>query len=162
MTPDATPTEEFPKLLDLALAEAKEGTQELVDKYQLASKPNFRIEPDRGRLAFGDIEFEMQVVGALDAAKGMWRWEWADGSLPREVGVASAHAKAFGEANEIDVLTAPSSPATEAECWRYAAFAARLIDWPAIYRAPLPSGLVLFVAFRPIQAGPAGSITITS
>lgn len=161
MTPEPTPTEEFPKLLDLALTEAKEGTQELVDKYQLATKPNFRIEPDRGRLAFGDAEFEMQVVGALDS-KGTWCWEWADGSLPREVGLAAAHAKAFGEANDIDVLTSPSSPATEVECWRYAAFAARLIDWPAIYRAPLPSGLILFVAFRPIQAGPAGSITITS
>ena len=129
---------------------------------KLADKPNFRIEPDRGRLAFGDVEFELQIVGALDAAKGMWRWEWADGSLPREVGVAAAHAKAFGEANEIDVLTSPSSPATEADCWRYAAFAARLIDWPAIYRAPLPSGLILFVAFRPIAAGAAGSITISA
>jgi hypothetical protein len=162
MTPDPTPTEEFPKLLDLALAEAKDGTQELVEKYQLTGRHSFRLEPDRGRLGFGDIEFELQVVGALDTAKGMWRWEWADGSLPREVGLAAAHAKAFGEANEIEVLTSPASPATEADCWRYAAFAARLIDWPAIYRAPLPSGLIVFVAFRPIHTGPAGSITISS
>lgn len=162
MTPESTPSSEFPKLLELALAEAKAGTQELVDQYQLAGKHSFRLEPDRGRLGFGDVEFELQVVGALDSAKGTWRWEWADGSLPKEVGVAAAHAKAFGEANEIDVLTSPASPATEAECWRYTAFAARLINWPAIYRAPLPSGLIVFVAFRPLQAGSAGSITISS
>ena len=114
------------------------------------------------RAIFGDVEFELQVVGAFDAPRGSWRWEWADVSLPREVGLAAAHAKAFGEANEIDVLTAPASRATEADCWRYAAFAARLIDWPAIYRAPLPSGLILFVAFRPLTAGGAGSITISA
>jgi hypothetical protein len=145
MTPESTPSSEFPKLLELALAEAKAGTQELVDQYQLAGKHSFRLEPDRGRLGFGT-----------------WRWEWADGSLPREVGLAAAHAKAFGEANEIDVLTSPASPATEADCWRFAAFAARLINWPAIYRAPLPSGLIVFVAFRPLQAGSAGSIKISS
>ena len=149
MTPTTAVTE-FPKLLDLALAEAQEGTRELVSKYQLDQIANVRLNLALGSLIFGDeASFDVQVVGSFDAASGFWRWAWGDPNVPRSLGLAAAHAKAFGKANEIVALTNSPNVATEADGWRWTAFAARLIEWPAIYRLPLDTGPLLFLAFRP-------------
>ena len=146
-----TAASEFPKLLDLALAEVQAGTKELISKYQLESFDKVRLDLAYGQLIFGDdLRFDIQVVGSFDAVSGVWRWGWSDPNVSRSIGLAAAHAKGFGKANEIVALTNSLNIATEEDSWRWTAFAARLIDWPAIYRLPLDTGPLLFLAFRPV------------
>lgn len=146
---EATPTSELPKLLDLAMAEMQASTAELVDQYFLQDAAEYRLDWNAGTLTFGDAVFDVQLVGGFDSQVGHWRWSWADPNLPRTVTLAAAHAHAFGKANDITSLTTATIPATENDCWKWAAFAGMLLKWPGIYRIPLQTGNIIFVAFRP-------------
>ena len=146
---DATPTSELPKLLNLAYAEARASTRDLMARYRLNEYADFNLDANAGTLTFGTMVFDVQFVGAFESHTKQWRWAWAEDFIHSSVNIAAIHAQEFGKANDIESLTTRVSPATEEECWKWTAFAARLAKWPGIYRVPLPNGMIVFVAFRP-------------
>lgn len=158
---EPTALDEFPNLLDLSLAEMQMSTRELVERHNLTSVSDYRLDTGRGTLTFGPLSFDAQFVGAFDPASKQWRWAWADPAIPKHLILPAEHAKAFGEANAIPALTTRTVPADEAGAWRWAAFAARLADWPGIYACPLPTGVIVFVAFRPQIVGTLGTISVS-
>jgi hypothetical protein len=158
---EPTAADELPKLLDLALAEVQAGTRELVERHNLTSAPGYHLDPAIGSLSFGKDTFDAQFVGAFDPASKQWRWAWADPAIPKHLLLPANHAKAFGETNGLSELTTATIPADETTAWRWAALAARLADWPGIYACPLPTGVTVFVAFRPQIVGTLGSISVS-
>ena len=149
-----TPTTEFPKLLDLALAEVQVNTRELVQKLQLASYAQWGLDEQNARLVFSNpganpLAIAMQVIGSYDPKQLVWRWAWSLGTLPTNALRAANATREWGQTQEIELLTTPSASADEADCWKLTAFAARLTGWPAMYRGQTESGF-LYLAF----AGP--------
>jgi hypothetical protein len=134
-----TPTDEFPKLLDLAMAEVQQNTRELVDRNSLAAFRQWAFDERTGRLSFqnpGVDEFVVpaQLLGFWNPADSRWQWAWSDSTLPPHAVRASAAARDWGAAHAVTLLTASTSSAEEPLAWKLAAFAARLTGWPAVYR----------------------------
>lgn len=144
------PATEFPKLLDLALAEIQDGTRALAGKYGLAGFAGFEIDERTARLTFVDgarrLGVPIQLLGWHRPDAPAWQWAWSDSTLPANLTRGAAEARGWGEANQIPALTQAEFGADEPACWKLAAFAARLSGWPAVYRCPVGERF-LFVAF---------------
>ena len=144
------PTTEFPKLLDLALAEIQASTGELIARHGLAGYAGFEIDEPDARLTFIDgprrLGVPVQFLGYFHAGESEWQWAWSDPSLSETVTRAARAAREWGVANDIALLVRTHRGAVEEGCWKLAAFAAKLTGWPAIYRCPLANRF-LFVAF---------------
>jgi hypothetical protein len=145
-----TPTTEFPKLMEIALAEIQSGTRELVERYALANYPGFEIDEPNARLVFVNgpnrLALPAQMLGYHVPDRNEWQWAWSDPSLSVKVTRSARAARSWGEANEIALLARTHRGAVEDGCWRLAAFAARLSGWPALYRCPF-ANRYLYVAF---------------
>ncbi len=144
------PTTEFPKLLELAFAEIQAGTRELVERHRLGDYPGFEFDEPNARLVFVDgpkrLAVPAQILGYFFPANSQWQWAWSDTSLAEGITRSAREARAWGEANDIALLTRTHRGAVEDGCWRLAAFAARLTGWPAVYRCPF-ANRYLYVAF---------------
>lgn len=144
------PTTEFPKLLDLALAEIQLGTRELVERHGLAGYAGFEIDEPTARLTFVDgprrLSVPVQFLGYFQADVSKWQWAWSDPSLSEGITKCARAAREWGAANDIALLTKTHRGAVEDGCWKLAAFAAKLTGWPAVYCCPLANRF-LFVAF---------------
>ena len=148
-----TPADEFPTLLDLALAEVQAGTRRLMDEHRLAEQPGWALDEEHGELSFGGgRRFVAQVAGLFVPAAGVWKWAWAEPSFPPAMVRAAANARGWGQANGVPALTTPTGAATEDVCWKLAAFAARLVGLPAVYRGAMPDA-TFFIAFGPRPVG---------
>lgn len=143
-------TTEFPKLLDLAMAEIQTSTRELVERHNLAGYSGFEVDEPAGRLTFVDggrrLSVPVQFLGYFHADDAEWQWAWSDPSLSESITRAARAAREWGVANDIALLVRTHRGAVEEGCWKLAAFAAKLTGWPAIYRCPLANRF-LFVAF---------------
>jgi hypothetical protein len=145
-----TPTSEFPQLLELALSEIQAGTRELVERYSLANFPAYELDLRNARLGFADgdkrLYVPIQVLGVHHADANEWQWAWDDAAVPDRLTRSAREALAWGRANEIAQLVNPRVPANPDACWRFAAFAARLTGWTALYSVP-SLGRTTFLAF---------------
>lgn len=145
-----TPTTEFPQLLERALAEAQAGTRELVERYSLANFPAYELDLPNARLGFADgdkrLYVPIQVLGIHHADANEWQWAWDDAAVPDRLTRSAREALAWGRLNGIPSLLDPRVPANPDDCWRFAAFAARLTGWPALYLVPT-LGRTTYLAF---------------
>ncbi len=146
-----TPTTEFPKLLDLALAEVQQSTRELLAKHSLDQFPQWEHDATNGAIIFrtpGVDEYAVpaQLIGYHHPAQSLWQWAWDDPTVPSDFRRSAVTARNWGATQNIEVLTAPTLFADEPLAWRLTAFAARLTGCPGIYRGE--SGLrFLYFAF---------------
>ena len=144
------PTTEFPKLLELAYAEVQAGTRDLVNRYSLGDYPSFEFDEPNARLVFVDgsrrLAVPVQLIGYHFPRESEWQWAWSDPSLSVGITRSARAARAWGEANDIALLTRTHRGAVEDGCWRLSAFAARLTHWPAVYRCPF-ANRYLYIAF---------------
>ncbi|MFO0935398.1 MAG: hypothetical protein U0798_02650 [Gemmataceae bacterium] len=86
-----TPEMAFPNLHDLAMAEAKAGTQQLMEQYKLQEFQQVSLDPHVGRLNFSDtVRFDIQVIGRYDPNVTTWQWAWADSTVPASTARAAA------------------------------------------------------------------------
>jgi hypothetical protein len=150
-----TPTTEFPKLLELALAEVQANTQQLVQKYQLANYAQWMLDEPNARLVFTspgmpELALAVQVLGMSEPSKLIWCWGWAIDTLTPQLLRAATITREWGKANEIDILSRPTVDADEPECWKYAAFSTRLSGWAAMYRGQTSNGFLYLAFAEPI------------
>ena len=146
-----TPSSEFPKLLDLAAAEAQAGTQELIEKFKLHEFNTVSLDLHVGRLNFSpEVRFDVQIIGSFDPKSAYWLWAWADRAIPNSLIRAAEHAHGFGKANEIQPLTTDRIKSSDVECWLWTAFATRLVKWPGMYRMPIDSGHIVYMSIKPV------------
>jgi hypothetical protein len=148
-----TPSDEFSKLLDMALVEATELTAKTVKEHALDQLAGWSLDEKAGRLLFADAKqryamMAAQVVGLYDPNTRQWRWAWSDASFPVPLLQAAHRARSWGATNNVSWLTEPTITIDEAMAWKLAAFTARLVNWPGIYRGDGgPS--VIYLAFAP-------------
>lgn len=134
-----TPTTEFPKLLDIALAEVLPMTRALVAKHGLDKFAEWHCDDVNGALIFrnpGVDEFAVpyQLIGTHHPAESLWRWAWDDAAVNAHFVRSAEKVRDWGQAQSIELLTAPTTFADETLAWKLTAFAARLTGLPGIYR----------------------------
>ncbi|QEL15043.1 DUF6882 domain-containing protein [Limnoglobus roseus] len=144
-----TPTTEFPKLLDLALAEVQQKTRELITTHGLDKFPQWEHDAANGAIIFrtpGLDEFVVpaQLIGYHHPAQSLWQWAWDDPAVPANFVRSATAARNWGRAQDIEAVASPTTFADEALAWRLTAFAARLTGWPAIYRGQSESRFLYF------------------
>jgi hypothetical protein len=149
-----TPTDEFPKLLDLAMAEVQQETQRVMAAYALTHYPQWGYDERNALLTFADgrnqVVADAQLAGFWYPADARWQWGWFDQKLPEAVSRAARAVRGWGEANGVALLTDPAPAADETLAWKLTAFTARLTGLPAVYRCQSgPRFLYLAFAVRP-------------
>lgn len=156
-----TAANEFPRLLDLALTEAKQMTDEQMRLHKLDGLAGWSLDEARGRLLFGDPRgryaiMAAQAIGLYDPVSQQWQWAWDDQSFPPHLVQAARHVRAWGQINEIPMLIEPLQKIPESDAFKLAAFAARFVGWPGVYRGESKPQSI-FLAFNSTldpQGGP--------
>jgi hypothetical protein len=148
-----TSSDEFPKLLDIALAEATELTAKTVKEHSLDQLAGWSLDEKAGRLLFADTKqryamMAAQAIGLYEPNSRQWRWAWSEASFPTHILQAAQHARSWGTANDVSLLSQPTATIDEAMAWKLAAFTARLVGWPGIYRGDGGPSLI-YLAFAP-------------
>ncbi len=148
-----TPTSEFPQLLDLAMAEAQRETREIMEQHALDTYPNWHYDESKAFLTFAknDDQFVVlaQLVGFWSPTESIWEWSWNDASLPERITRSAIAARGWGQTNEIELLTNPTTTADESLCWKLTAFAAKLTGCPGVYRCQSQSRILYFAFALP-------------
>jgi hypothetical protein len=106
----------------------------------------FRLEDE---LAVADL----CVIGSMRASSGLFRWAWADDSIPPGARRGLERVHEFGELSALDALTTPTSPAGWYEALELASVAARVLYASALWVAASDE-LTLFFALSGLRREP--------
>lgn len=144
-----TPTTEFPKLLDLAMAEVQQSTHELFTEHGLDQFAEWQCDDVNGALIFRNpgvdqLAVPYQLIGSHHPAESLWRWAWDDYTVNANYTRSAITARNWGLAQGIDLLTAPTTFADATLAWKLTAFAARLTGCPGIYRGQVGNRILHF------------------
>jgi hypothetical protein len=81
----------------------------------------------------GQVVADICVIGSLSAARGTFRWAWADQAIPAQARHGLERVREFGEMNGLDELTTPEAASTRAQAFELAAVAARILNAAAVW-----------------------------
>jgi hypothetical protein len=123
-----------------------------LDKQENLSELIGEIEGDldieKGELRFGDIIFQVQILGFFMQESRQWSWAWDNEDIFGEKLIKSAlQIKAIGEEFEINEFTSPLLNATYDDCHTLAMTASSILEMDAYY-AKSEEGLDIFVAIK--------------
>ena len=65
----------------------------------------------------------IQVLGSTSVASGTWLWSWANETMPKGVTGRMKAVQAFGQAENLELLTQASAPDNETLGWKLTAIA---------------------------------------
>ena len=113
-------------------------------------------EEDRGAITFSSngipkVIAEVLVVGTTSVIEGTWLWGWANKSVPAKLTRALSAVRAFGEAEQLPVLTEPNWPTDEYHGWEMTAIAAKFIEAKGAYRTPRSTGGHTYYLFTDLR-----------
>lgn len=106
------------------------------------------LDIEKGELSFGDIIFQVQILGFFMQDSRQWSWAWDNEDIFGEKLIKSAlQIRAIGEEFEIPEFTTPLLNATYDDCHTLAMTASSILAMDSYY-AVSEEGLDIFVAFK--------------
>ena len=99
------------------------------------------------------ISGPVEVLGTWSSTSGTWLWAWANETLPPGVAGASTATKSYGDAHQMEALSARKLDATESLAEDLASVTVELSGLAGMYRAPTDSGH-LFLGFSTFEKSP--------
>ena len=111
------------------------------------------LDIEKGTLSFGDITFQVQILGFFMQDSRQWSWAWDNEDIFGENLIKSAlQIKAIGEEFEIPEFTTPLLNATYDDCHTLAMATVPVIGMNAYYVVS-EDGLDIFVAIKSDMIG---------
>lgn len=106
------------------------------------------LDIEKGVLSFGDITFQVQILGFFMKESKQWSWAWDNEDIFGEKLIKSAlQIKAIGDEFEIPEFNTPLLNATYDDCHSLVMAASSILAMDAYY-AVSEEGLDIFVAFK--------------
>src|SRR6185503_2120422 len=108
-------------------------------EYRLSTWPRYDLSQVTGKLVFSEegvprVSANFQFVGSLSNRSTTWLWAWANESMDPELRQSIEKVRAYGEAENLPLLTTPRLPANESDGWEMTAVAANLLQAQGAYR----------------------------
>lgn len=157
VSPEAAPVLDFDALLRFSMEELLLKTQSHQDIWLFGKEEQWNLDPGQAELAFTFpgrlVTAPAQIIGTFDLQTAHWSWSWADPSAPETLTTHALQLKEFGEQNGINLLTTPTWPAEESDCWYMAALACHLCGHHGAYRGP-SENLNSFITFGHVEITP--------
>lgn len=153
----SAPPLDFDGLLRLSMEELLRQTRAHQQAWLFGKEEQWNLDPGRGELVLtfpGRLVIApAQIIGAYSVQTGLWKWSWADASVPEELARHALYLKQYGEQNGIPRLTTAEWAGEETDCWYMAALAVHLCGFQGAYRGPAES-LFSFITFGDVKLSP--------
>lgn len=132
---------ELESLIDAAWEELQLKTQAHHAGWGIGDAEEWSIDQDEGDLVFTFADGMVarcpaQIVGTFDSKAGTWMWAWHNPSVVPALQADALALRKMGEEKGYAILTQPTWPCEEIDCWRMTALAARVCDRQGAYRGP--------------------------
>ena len=106
------------------------------------------LDIEKGQLSFGDVTFQVQILGFFMQDSKQWSWAWDNEDIFGENLIKSAlQMKTIGEEFEIPEFTTPLLNATYDDCHTLAMTSSSILGMDAYY-AVSEDGLDIFVGIK--------------
>jgi hypothetical protein len=113
----------------VALVEAR--NRDWHSRFGLHTQP-YRFDLETATLTFDRgsdlVVADLTVIGTTSRSEGTFLWSWANDSLPAMAASLTTRVRAFGEDNDLPLLTRPEWPAARPEGLEMLAISARILD----------------------------------
>lgn len=100
-------------------------------RFGIQTQP-YRYDLDTATLTFDRgadvVVADVVLIGTTSRSEGTFLWSWANDSLPATAASLTTRVRAFGEDNDLPLLTRPEWPAARPEGLEMLAFSARILD----------------------------------
>lgn len=119
---------------------------------------NWNVDMNTGTISFGPgLDFPIQVLGTVSFSSGTWLWAWAnkESNISENLLQNALHLKAYGEANDIDLLKNYQFEFSKDEMHLLGIIAAGMCKASAYYIADYGQGAML-VTIKSDQIDKAG------
>jgi hypothetical protein len=117
----------------------QERNRAFVDAFDLAGRP-FQWNLDAAEIAFTTpkhaIVADVCVVGSVSEHEGTFLWAWNNEAVPPRARKRIDEVRAFGEANDLPLLTTAEWAGGKAEGLEMLAVAGRILDADGVFVAP--------------------------
>jgi hypothetical protein len=142
-----------------AVAAVADLNDRWVNEYQLSGARYF-WNLDEGRITFhvGERAVEARICVVGSVADGVFQWGWADESMPVSVTRELDRLRAFGEENDLPLLTTPEFPGGSAQGKECVAIAARVLGSDGVFIDQDGDVMVFFAlsGFEAVSTGVVG------
>jgi hypothetical protein len=133
--------EELQSLIDAGWDELQLKTRAHQAAWGHGEEEEWNLDQDEGDLVFTfadgtEARCPAQIIGTFDSKAGTWMWAWHNPSVVRALQQDAQALKALGEEKGFAILTEPTWPCDEMDCWRMVALAAKVCDRQGAYRGP--------------------------
>ena len=138
----------------------QERNRAFVDRFGLAGRP-FQWNLDAAEIAFITPEravvADICVVGSISEREGTFLWAWNNEAIPFDARKRIDEVRAFGEANDLPLLTTAEWAGGKAEGLEMLAVAGRILDADGVFVAP-DRGRTFFLALHRFRTRPLDEI----
>jgi len=95
-----------------------------------------------------EVVADICVVGSVSEAQGTFLWAWANEEIPCQARRGLDKVRAFGESNNLELLTIPEWGGSRPEGLEMSAIAARLLDAAGVWIETSADVTLFFALFR--------------
>jgi hypothetical protein len=137
MTPD-----QFDKLATDARQDCRTKLTETKEQYGLGAYASWNVDLERGEIQFLDtnrierVSAKIQVAGSWSSGSESWMWGWGNDSIPDVSRSRMEEVRAFGEKEQIPILTTALVPCDELQAWVLFSVAGKMLKAEGFYRGP--------------------------
>ena len=133
--------QEFDVLLKGALEELKGKQHYLESEFGLGRYAGFTIDYEKEELQFTSdgqppLSFEFTAVGSHVSEKNIWRWSWANESLPESVRKKASGVKRLFDLTGFDLFRQADASVDEAMAWEFVALSCKILSAMGAYSMP--------------------------
>jgi hypothetical protein len=153
----SAPPLDFDGLMRLCMEALLLNTRAHQEAWCFGKEEQWNLDPGRGELVLTFpgrfVIAPAQIIGTYNAQTGIWKWSWADPSVPEELALHARQVKQYGEQNGIPRLTTAEWAGEETDCWYMAALAGQLCGFQGASRGPAET-LFSFITFGDVKLSP--------
>src|SRR5258708_11568876 len=149
--------EQFDKLVSEARLYCRTKIADTKEQYGLGTYASWNVDLKQGEIQFRDangadrVSAKIQVAGSWSSGSESWMWGWGNDSIPDISKSRMEEVRAFGEKEEVPILTSALVPCDESQAWALFAVAGQMLKAEGFYRGPGKSSdsfLLLFSITR--------------
>lgn len=150
---------DFDELLRANMDELLDKTRAHQKTWRLGQEKQWHLDLGSGELVWSFPEVTAwapaQVIGFFDSQTGIWKWAWADASLPEHLKEDALRVRQYGEQYGFERLVVAEWDAQETDGWYMAALACWLCGAQGAYRREGGNGW-MFMTFGPVDLRATG------
>jgi hypothetical protein len=140
----------FDDYIDKCLDEMSSLQEEFMELYDILSYEEWFYDHGIGAFHFKsssgkNLYFKYVDVGSFSTKKNTWNWSWDNESTPVHVSRRIEKVRAFGEANNFELLTNGLFDGDEYTGWAMTAVTAKLLNAIGMYQVPHEHLFIYFI-----------------